>query len=97
MPSFAELRRSSRRLAILQLLQESPECEAGQHLLYMALPGRGLASSADEVAGDLAWLEEQGLVTTRAIGEIKIGRLTRRGYDVARGLAHAPGVERPGP
>jgi hypothetical protein len=97
MTTFNELRRETRRLEILRLLAEAPEYEAGQHLLYAALPGRGLASSADQVAADLAWLGEQGLADVSEVGGLRLARITTRGLDVAAGRAVVPGVARPQP
>lgn len=97
MATFADRLREARRLALLQLLAEAPEYEAGQDLLYMALPDQGLAASADQVAGELAWLAEQGLVSLAEIGRVRLARITARGLDVARGLAQVPGVARPRP
>lgn len=97
MTTFADRLREARRLAILQLLAQAPDYEAGQDLLYMALPDQGLAASADQVAGELAWLAEQGLVILTEIGTVKLARVSARGLDVARGLTRVPGVARPRP
>nr|WP_231111647.1 hypothetical protein [Vibrio mimicus] len=41
------------------------------------------------------WLQEQGLVSLRDVGDCQIARLTGRGEDVATGQAVVPGVKRP--
>lgn len=97
MSSYAARQAAFRRLHLLQLLAESPSYEATQYLLYQALPDRALAASLDQVAGDLAWLEEQGLVDVRPIDTARLARLTQRGADVAAGRASVPGVDRPPP
>lgn len=94
---FVERMSQARRLAILELLSQAPGYEAGQSIIYQALPDYGLAASSDQIAGDLAWLGEQGLVGLADAGGLKIARITRRGLDVAVGCAVVPGVQRPGP
>lgn len=97
MHSFAEHRREARRLAVLKVLAQMPAYEAGQHLIYQALPAEGVPSSADEVAADLDWLAEVGLVSVQRIDAVRLARITQRGLDVAAGRAHATGVARPMP
>ena len=46
---------------------------------------------------DVAWLEEQGLVSREDLGGIIVVKITQRGLDVAEGRAIVPGVKRPGP
>lgn len=94
---FAERVTQARRLAILELLAQLPAYEAGQSLIYQALPDHGLAASSDLIAADLAWLGEQGLVDRSEAGGIAIARITQRGLDAADGRAIVPGVQRPGP
>lgn len=97
MNAFADRMREARRLAILQLLAEAPGYEAANTLIYAALPDRGVAGSADQVAAELAWLAEQGLADVQNVGPVAIARITQRGIDAARGRANVPGVARPGP
>lgn len=97
MTTFADTVRAARRLELLRLLAEAPRYEANQHLLYSALPSRGIPSNADQVAIELAWLAEQDLVILSEIGIIRLARITQRGIDVAKGLAIVPGVKRPAP
>lgn len=97
MGNFADLRRRQRRLTILILLEACEGREASVELLHRALPREGLASSVDAVAADLAWLDEQGLATTRDREGVLFAKITPRGADVAADRAHVPGVERPGP
>ena len=97
MKSFAATLAEARRSAILRLLAESPEYEAGAAILYEALPGCGVPASLDQVHGDLAWLAEQQLITTEAVLDILLARITTRGLDAALGRATIPGVARPAP
>lgn len=97
MGEFADLRRRQRRLTILILLDACEGREASATLLHRALPSEGLASSVDAVNADLAWLDEQGLVSARDRDGVTFAKITARGSDVAADRAHVPGVERPLP
>jgi hypothetical protein len=84
------------RLLILQTLVSSPDYTAHEHLLRQALSEEGQRLSADAMRVQLAWLDEQGLLTD--LGQrVRIARLTQRGEDVASGSARCPGVARPRP
>ncbi len=86
------------RLAILQLLVEAPGYRANDSVLLQCLDALGFTVSRDQVAAQVAWLEEQGLVST---GEPRAGltvaTITPRGVDTAEGRARVPGVQRPSP
>jgi Fe2+ or Zn2+ uptake regulation protein len=97
MKSYRERLTEARRLEILQLLGETPNYEAGHQLLHLALPDRGLNASGDQVRHDLAWLQEQELVTVADLEGTALARITQRGLDVAAGRTSVPGVQRPGP
>jgi hypothetical protein len=57
----------------------------------------GHTASLDQVRTDLAWLAEQGLVSSRTTADVTIATLTARGVDVATGRAVQPGVKKPMP
>lgn len=97
MTSYRERVAAVRRLEILRLLADSPEYEAGQQILYLALADRGLRASAEEVRQDLAWLDEAGLVSAEDLEGVALARITQRGLDAAAGRTFVPGVQRPGP
>ena len=97
MTSFAQMVAADRRLLILKALAAAAEYTAARRLLIAFLSSWGRRVSSDVVAGDLAWLAEQGLVELRNAGEESIGKLTDRGLDVAEGRANCPGVRRPAP
>lgn len=87
-----------RRLSILLVLSESPSYAANLFLVQTAVASiYGHNVSLDVLATDVAWLSEQGLVTSVATGEVTVATLTRRGVDVAAGRAMQPGVKRPLP
>lgn len=86
------------RLAILQLLEAQPGYQANDSILVEAAAGLGLRATRDQVRGEIAWLAEQGLLEREELaGRLVLVSATERGCDVAKGLALAPGVKRPGP
>lgn len=94
--SFATFLTEDRRLVILRVLSDLPAYRTNSFLLHTLLSRFGHEPSADQIKGDLAWLQEQGLVTVEAVESVHIATLTTRGADVAAGRAVVPGVKRPG-
>lgn len=97
MTTFSDRVRARRRLEILLLLRVSPQYGASERTLAMGVADRGVAASSDALAGDIAWLQEQGLVDASSSDSGSVVRATQRGLDVAAGLAEVPGVARPQP
>ena len=97
MSRFAELLDADRRLVILRSLHEDPGYDLNEYVLQSVLEALGHTVSMDRVRSDLAWLEEQGLVSVRDVAGVKVAKLTARGSDVATGRAVVPGVKRPAP
>lgn len=95
--NYADIVRQEARLVLLCILAEVPGYEANSSILQSALESFGLQLSRDVVHTELAWLGEQGLVTTKAIATVQIATLTTRGQDVANGRAMVPGVKKPSP
>lgn len=95
--SFAAFQAEDRRLCLLLALVQSTAYKSNHVLLQSFLESIGHAVSLDQVRTDLAWLEEQGLLTSETVAGVVIPTITQRGQDVARGFAHAPGVKRPAP
>ncbi len=96
MTNFAAYLAEDRRLVILRVLAELPAYRTNSFLLSTLLGKFGHEPSADQVKGDLAWLQEQQLVTVEIVESVHIATLTARGADVAAGRAVVPGVKRPG-
>ncbi|WP_291295333.1 ArsR family transcriptional regulator [Elioraea sp.] len=94
MSSYTEAVAADRRLSLLILIEGAPGATANEALLQSALDGFGHMASSDQVRVDLAWLAEQGLVTTRDTAGLVVATLTERGGDVALGRATVPGVKR---
>jgi hypothetical protein len=95
-PDYQATLREDRRLCALQILASCADYTAHAHLLRDRLDPLGHRPSMDQMRGDLAWLDEQGLIVL-ADGAIPVATLTLRGEDVARGRALLPGVARPRP
>jgi hypothetical protein len=94
---FADYVREDRRLQILILLEASADYGASHYLLSHALDAYGHSVSMDALKTDIAWLEEQGLVTCTKTDDAIVARLTQRGLDAAGGRVVVPGVKRPKP
>lgn len=92
-----DIQTARRRLNILQLLKEDPDYSANDDLLQELLAACGYGVSLDVVRSDLAWLEEQQLITRRDLPGCTVATLRNRGIDVASGVASVPGIARPRP
>lgn len=86
-----------RRGAILRLLMDQPGFALNDGVIQDGLDRVGMSCSRDLVRSELAWLEEQALVSNERIGTLLVSRLTQRGDDVAAGRSSVPGVRRPDP
>lgn len=96
--SFQTTLTEDRRLSLLLVLSQTPGYSANAYLLRDAI-GQiyGHSASIDQVRGDIAWLAEQQLVSSREVGEVMLATLTPRGADAAAGRASVPGVKKPMP
>ncbi|MHB1183382.1 MAG: VpaChn25_0724 family phage protein [Desulfobulbia bacterium] len=96
--SFADLKTAHTRLVILQLLAQDAGYDLNESILADLVREFGHSISGDALRVQLAWLEENGLVTTRTVaGQLMVAKLTARGGDAAAGRAVVPGVKRPEP
>ncbi len=94
--SFEKLMTADRRLLLLRVLNEMISYKANSSVLTIAMEHYGHAVSRDYVKTQLAWLQEQDLVTVEEVGPLVVATLTQRGQEAARGLVIVPGVSRPG-
>lgn len=86
------------RLVILRLLTEASEYRLNSSVLTDAANAHGLAATRDQMRGELAWLAEQGLITTdEPTAGLIVATLTERGADIAAARGQHPGVQRPTP
>lgn len=95
--SYAEDVSRHRRLAVVRYLAEVPEYVSNASILQDVLTRLGLAVSYDALVTELMWLREQGFVAFDPEASFIVVTGTRRGVDLARGLASHPGVQRPRP
>ncbi|WP_422097005.1 ArsR family transcriptional regulator [Variovorax sp.] len=93
---FSSFLAEDRRLVILRVLADMPAYRTNSFLLNTLLAKWGHEPSTDQIKGDIAWLQEQGLVTFDDVEGVYVATLTTRGADVAAGRAVVPGVKRPG-
>ena len=82
-----------RRLVILRITAEG-NGTANDRMLVTGLAHWGIRCTLEAVSQSLDWLEEHGLVKLRAVpdSDVRIAEITRRGRDVADGVADVPGV-----
>lgn len=97
MSKLAKLVAEDRRLAILRILEGSPEYRANLYLIQRMLAEIGHSASLDTINIDFDWLAEQGLIELEKVGGVGIPQLIARGLDVACGRAVVTGVARPMP
>ena len=88
---------ADRRLVILRVLAESTGYQANEYTLEAVLDDMGHTVSNQQLHTELAWLAEQGLLSTTSVAGVTIAHLSPRGHDVAFGKAIVPGVKRPQP
>ncbi len=88
---------ADQRLRMLQALMKAPEYTQPIAAIGATLERFGHAMASDRLAGEAAWLDDQGLLMRRAVGMTSLLVITARGLDVAKGRAEVPGVARPGP
>lgn len=98
MSGFAKILAEDRRLTILKTLAEDHDYSVNDFVLKRALASLGHDVSRDLLRSDLAWLEDQRLITlSRPDGDkIWVAMATEDGVDVSRGRPHH-GVARPSP
>lgn len=95
---YSEIVAADIRLCILQALAEDADYAQNEHVLDAVLTSLGHSLPGAQLRAQVAWLEEQGLVTLDNVANVvMVVRLTDRGNDVAKGRASVPGVRRPGP
>ncbi len=95
--SMEKIMQEDRRLVILRSLNEMSGYEANESIINQCLEAYGHNVSRDTVRTELAWLQEQQLVSIRDVSGYMVAKLSIRGGDVATGKATAPGVKRPRP
>ena len=98
MSSAAELWAQHLRILLLQLLHQLPQYRTNCRVLRDSADALGQSATLAKVRTELAWLAEQGLITTEVLQpELTVATLTERGAEVAVGRSIVPGVHRPAP
>lgn len=95
--NFADFQTADRRLVLLKALEGAVQYRANAYLLRRFCDAMAHVVSADRIEQDLAWLQEQGLISLVKELNVSIATLTARGLDVATGRAVVPGVQQPAP
>ena len=97
MSNYTSTLSKHRRLAILKFLADSPEYTSNASILVEICNQFGVTSTRDQVAGDIAWMSENGMVTYEDHSGFLVATITERGSEIARGKARHEGVQRPRP
>ncbi|QUM72196.1 ArsR family transcriptional regulator [Sphingopyxis granuli] len=96
--SYAEFHFQHVRLTILRVLAEAPGYSANDSVLTDAVNAMGLICTRDQLRTNLAWLEEQRLLTLlHPSPTLTVATISERGADVAKGRSIVAGVQRPSP
>lgn len=96
--SFTDFTFQHIRLSVLRLLVDQPGYSANDSVLTDAVNALGLVCTRDQMRTNIAWLEEQRLVTLlRPTATLTVATITERGADVAAGRSIVAGVQRPSP
>lgn len=74
--SFADLLTADIRLVILRSLAEDLGYSHNESILHSILERFGHTCSRDQVRTQLAWLQEQGLVTLDIVADIYVATVT---------------------
>ncbi|WP_027237257.1 VpaChn25_0724 family phage protein [Leisingera caerulea] len=95
--SYHETVREHARIAILRFLEDAPAYTSNASMLGTQLPRLGIAFTRDQVATELHWLQEQGLVSLEDNSGFIVATATTRGVEIAQGIARHPNIQRPRP
>lgn len=85
------------RITILRLLHEQNSYSLNESLLLDVIDRYGFRPSRDSLIAQLAWLEEQRLVSLSGPDHCRVATLSTRGADVAEGRKIITGVKHPRP
>ena len=94
--SYQDFLNADRRLVLLRLLADLPGRKGNSSVLAARPEHWGHGVGRDYVKTQLAWLVEQGLVTTEEMGPVILATITERGIEVTEDRVRVPGVNRPG-
>ena len=91
--NYSEHVERDRRLVILRLTAEG-NGTCNDRMLVTGLSHWGIRCTLETVGQSLAWLAEHGLVKVRHVpgSDVQVAEITRRGRDMADGMADVPGV-----
>jgi repressor of nif and glnA expression len=95
--AMQKIMQEDRRLVMLRSLNELAGYEANESIINQCLEAYGHNISRDVIRAELAWLDEQQLITLRDVAGYMVAKLNSRGADVATGKATVPGIKKPRP
>ena len=93
MTTYAEHVERDRRLVILRLIADNNGA-ANDRMLQGGLAKWGIRCTVAVIASSLAWLSQQGFCRVKHVdgSDVAVAEITRRGREVAEGLAETPGI-----
>jgi hypothetical protein len=97
MTDYSDHIRRHRRLAILRHLEACSEYTSNVSILADVLRGVGVQSTRSQVVTELAWLKDNGFVTTIDHGDFVVATATISGAEIATGVTTHPEIQRPQP
>ena len=86
-----------RRLAILRHLEACRDYVCNAAILQDVLNGVGVTSTRDQVITEITWLTENGFSSHTDNGGFVVAEATKRGVEMALGIARHPDIQRPSP
>lgn len=97
MTNQQDLMAQQRRLEILRILKQDPDYRMNDELIGKVLAMRGMRIAHSVIIADLAWLEQQRMISTQELPGCTVALLRNDGVDAADGVLHVPGIARPRP
>lgn len=92
--NYAQIVTQDIRRKVLEILEQDPDFSHNEGIIQQALGFVGHQISGDKLRTELAWLNEQGLISTQDVSGVVIAKLTQRGEDIALNRGNVPGVAR---
>lgn len=83
------------RITILQLLDKAPDGESNASMLTALLKTTATQLWLDQVVEQANWLAERDLVEVSPLSGMTMIAITRKGRNIAKGLARHDGIDRP--
>lgn len=95
---FEKTVRPHARLSILRLLEDAPRYTSNVSMIVALLHAVGISMTRAQVEAEADWLAGEGLVAVeRPNDQLIVVTATVPGVEIAQGIGHHAGVQRPRP